>query len=114
DKDIPSSGIVFGRSPQQDNKLVAFPMKTISVEKYDEIYEQYEKLIDNLCKPRLVLGQMGTRKSEWIVNYALSLVNAGLSVILVDPKNDTQERLIESIPENKINKIDYLNLGDLV
>lgn len=114
DKDVPSSGIVFGYSPQQDNKLVAFPMKTISLEKYDELYAQYEKLIDNLCKPRLVLGQMGTGKSEWIVNYALNLVNAGLSVILVDPKNDTQERLIESMAHNKMDKIDYLNLGDLV
>lgn len=114
DKDVPTEGIVFGYLPQQDNRPVAFPMKPISLEKYDEIYEKYEKLIDNLCKPRLVLGQMGTGKSEWIVNYALSLIKAGLSVIIVDPKNDTQERLIESMPEDKMDKVDYLNLGDLV
>lgn len=114
DKDVPQKGIVFGYTPQADNRLVAFPMHVISLEKYDEIYEQYEKLIDNLCKPRLVLGQMGTGKSEWIVNYALSLVRAGLSVIIVDPKNDTQERLIESMPEEKMHLIDYLNLGDLI
>ena len=44
----------------------------------------------------------------------MALITAGLSIILVDPKNDTQERLIESIPEDKLNKIDYLNLGDLI
>ncbi|AEO93416.1 gp156 [Bacillus phage G] len=114
DKNVPSKGIVFGYSPQKDNKPVAFPMKVISLEKYDELYDEYEKLIDNLCKPRLVLGQMGTGKSEWVVNYTLSLINAGLSVIIVDPKNDTQERLIQSISEDKIDKIDYLNLGDLI
>lgn len=114
DKNVPADGIKFGYMPQQSNRTVAFPMKTISLEKYSEIYEKHEKMIDNLCKPRLVLGQMGTGKSEWIVNYALSLINAGLSVIIVDPKNDTQERLIESMPQNKMSKIDYLNLGDLI
>ncbi|MNJ90189.1 AAA-like domain protein [compost metagenome] len=114
DKNIPNKGVVFGFSPQQNNRLVAFPMNTISKEKYDSLYADYEKLIDNICKPRLVLGMMGTGKSEWIVNYTLSLIEKGLSVILVDPKNDTQKRLIESIPEDKLDKINYLDLGDLL
>ncbi|MDF2533987.1 MAG: hypothetical protein K0R18_144 [Bacillales bacterium] len=114
DKNVPNKGIVFGYSPQQGNRLVAFPMNVISKEKYDELYQEYEKMIDNICKPRLVLGMMGTGKSEWIVNYTLSLIEAGVAVILVDPKNDTQKRLIESMPENKLEKIDYLDLGDLL
>lgn len=114
DKNVPHDGIVYGYSPQNGDKNVAFPMKLISKAKYDEIYEQYEKMIDNVCKPRLILGQMGTGKSEWIVNYALSLIKMGLAVILVDPKNDTQKRLIESMPENKMHLIDYLDLGDLI
>jgi len=114
DKDVPSEGLIFGTYPQLNGKPVAFPSVPISIEKYQEIYSEYEKIIDNLCKPRLVLGQMGTGKSEWIINYAISLVKMGISVILVDPKNDTQKRIIESLPDEYINRVDYLNLGDLV
>lgn len=113
DKNLPSKGVVFGFSPQQNNKEIAFPMSTISLEKYDEQYKQCEKMIDNLCKPRLILGQMGTGKSEWIINYTISLIKSGVGVVIVDPKNDTQKRLIESIPDKYLDKIDYLNLGDL-
>lgn len=114
DKDIPNKGLVFGLSPQLNMKPVAFPMISISKEKYQELYDEHEKIIDNICKPRLVLGQMGTGKSEWIINYALNLIKLGVSVILVDPKNDTQKRLIESIPDSHANNIDYLDLGDLI
>lgn len=114
DKNVPNKGVVFGTSPQQGNRNVAFPMNVISKETYHKTYEDFEKMIDNICKPRLVLGMMGTGKSEWIVNYTLNLINMGLSVILVDPKNDTQKRLIESMPEDKIHLIEYLDLGDLM
>jgi hypothetical protein len=114
DKNVPDKGIVFGYLPQYGDKNVAFPMHLISKKTYDQLAEQYDKLIDNVCKPRLILGQMGTGKSEWIVNYALSLINMGLAVILVDPKNDTQKRLIESMPQEKMHLIDYLDLGDLI
>lgn len=114
DKEIPNKGIIFGISPQQNNRSLAFPMTIISNKNYKETYEQHEKIIDNICKPRLVLGQMGTGKSEWIINYALNLIKYGVSVILVDPKNDTQKRLIESIPDDCLDKIDYLDLGDLI
>lgn len=114
DKNVPSKGAVFGYLPQSNNKKVAFPMVPISLSTYKKQYEEFEKIIDNICKPRLILGQMGTGKSEWIINYTISLINLGLSVVLVDPKNDTQKRLIESIPEKHKDKIDYLNLGDLV
>jgi hypothetical protein len=113
DKNVPSKGVVFGESPQQNNKSIAFPMLPISLDKYGELYEKNEKLIDNLCKPRLILGQMGTGKSEWIINYTINLIKSGVAVILVDPKNDTQKRLIESVPEKYLDKIDYLDLGDL-
>lgn len=114
DKNVPHKGVEFGYLPQSNNKKVAFPMTPISLENYKTQYEKYEKIIDNICKPRLVLGQMGTGKSEWIISYTLNLIKLGVGVVLVDPKNDTQKRLIESIPEKDKDRIDYLNLGDLV
>ncbi|MNC14525.1 AAA-like domain protein [compost metagenome] len=57
---------------------------------------------------------MGTGKSEWIINYTLNLIKMGVAVILVDPKNDTQKRLIESIPQQYLDNIEYIDLGDLI
>lgn len=114
DKNVPSKGVAFGYLPQNNNKKVAFPMVPISLKTYKEVYAEFEKIIDNICKPRLVLGQMGTGKSEWIINYTINLIKMGISVVVVDPKNDTQKRLIESIPDKYADKIDYLNLGDLI
>lgn len=110
DNNVPTKGIVFGIS---NKKPVAFPMIPLSKEKYKELHEKYEKIIDNICKPRLVLGQMGTGKSEWIINYAISLAKMGVGLIVVDPKNDTQQRLIESLPDELMHLVDYIDLGDL-
>lgn len=110
DKNIPMKGIVFGDS---NGRPVAFPMAVISPKKYAEIYAEYERIIDNICKPRLILGQMGTGKSEWIVNYAIALAQFGIGLILVDPKNDTQQRMIESLPEEYMHLVDYIDLGDI-
>lgn len=112
DKNIPSKGLLLGTSVA-NGKRVAFPMIPISLEHYSQIHKEHEKIIDNICKPRLVLGQMGTGKSEWVINYAISLIRMGVSLILVDPKNDTQQRLIESIPNEYAHLIDYIDLGDI-
>lgn len=113
DRDVPEKGIVFGKYPQQNWRTVAFPMKVISKEQYNVLHKEYEKIIDNICKPRLVLGQMGTGKSEWVINYALAVIKMGVGLILIDPKNDTQQRLIESIPKEYMHLVDYIDLGDL-
>lgn len=110
DKDVPTKGLVFGTS---NGKPVAFPMAMISLDMYEHLHKEYEKIIDNICKPRLVLGQMGTGKSEWTINYCISLIQKGVGLIVVDPKNDTQQRLIESIPKEYMHLVDYIDLGDL-
>ena len=38
----------------------------------------------------------------------------GIPSILVDPKFDTQKRLIESIPEEYLKYVDFLDLGDMI
>jgi hypothetical protein len=112
DRNISKKGIVFGVSNGQP---VAFPAPTtpLSNKTYKECYEHIAKYIDNLVKPRLVLGQPGSGKSEWIINYVIALVKMGIGVIVVDPKNDTQQRLLECMPNEFLLKLDYLNFGDI-
>lgn len=109
DKNVPSKGIIYGTS---NNRNIAFPMVPITVKNYTKKYNDIKEIVDNICKPRLVLGQMGTGKSEWIINYVISLAKLGLGIIVVDPKNDTQQRLIESLPNELIKKVEYINFGD--
>ncbi len=111
DKDIPKTGIVFG---ELNNSPLAFPCVKLNVETYEKNYKKYHSIIDNLCKPKLILGQQGSGKSEWLINYIISMAEYGIGQIIIDPKNDTQQRLIESIPNELLDKLVYVNLGDVV
>lgn len=110
DKDVPKEGIVFG---DFDGIPLAFPGVPLSTKTYTKIYKKLHSMVDNLCKPKLVLGQQGTGKSEWLINYVISLVKLGIGAIVVDPKNDTQQRLIESLPDELLSRVEYINLGDV-
>lgn len=111
DKDIPRDGIVFG---ELNGTKIAFPGEVIDINSYKQNYKEYHSIVDNMCKPRLILGQQGTGKSEFLIRYILAQIKLGIGVIVVDPKNDTQQRLIESLPEEYMSKLIYINLGDTV
>lgn len=109
DRNVPTNGLVFGES---NSKPVAFPINVLSPNTYEKMYKDVQRMVDNMCKPKLILGQQGTGKSEWIINYVIALAKCGIGVIVVDPKNDTQQRLLESLPEDLMKKVIYINLGD--
>jgi hypothetical protein len=109
DKNVPTEGIIFGDS---NNIPVAFPITNMNALEYSKRYPEIERIVDNIVKPKLVLGQQGTGKSEWVINLIISYAKAGLGVIAMDPKNDTQQRLLESMPPELLSKVDYINFGD--
>lgn len=115
DNNISKEGILFGES--NGNRIAFHWPPEFNWDNRnlldDKTYKKFMRAIDDICKPRLILGQMGVGKSEWILNYMLALIKAGIGIILVDPKNDTQQRLIESLDEEFIQKTDYINIGDL-
>lgn len=114
DNNVPSEGIVIAKT--NDDIPIAIPAPTIILNKdiYSSIYKQHEKEIDNLCKCKLVMGLPGSGKSEWIVSYCIRSLYRGIPFILIDPKFDSQKRLIESLPEQFLDNVDFLDLGDLV
>ena len=59
------------------------------------------------------MGVPGSGKSEWLVNYCINCLRYGMPFILIDPKFDSQKRLIESIPDEYLKNVDLLDLGDL-
>ena len=123
DKKVPKTGILVG-SYKDIDYCIGTPDKILDRKKYSDIYIQKSvfndnevnnsQIIDNLCKTRLVEGLPGTGKSEIITNLAISGLQRGLPFILIDPKYDTQKRLIESIPEKFLKDIDFLDLGDML
>lgn len=123
DKNIPKEGIHVG-SYNDIDYYIATPTIIMNHKNYKDVYNgksivcdneiANSQIIDNLCKTRLIEGVPGTGKSETITNIAISGLRRGLPFILIDPKYDTQKRLIESIPEQYINNVDFLDLGDIL
>lgn len=114
DRDVPQEGVNFGMTGHNFDIPCCFPAIPVSTETFKSCYADIHKLIDNFAKPRLFLGQQGTGKSEAIINYVIACIKLGIGVIVVDPKNDTQQRLIESIPHEFLHNLDYINYGDTV
>lgn len=133
DKNVPTEGLFIGK--QCDNTIpvcFATPTEIININNYKSIYNKdylciktskndnskrnikNYNIIDNLSKSTLIMGLQGTGKSEIINSKAINGLKRGIPFILIDPKFDTQKRLIESIPEEYIDNIDFLDLGDLL
>lgn len=123
DKKVPQTGIFIG-SYKENKYYIGTPEQILTRENYSNIYTLKSKflnkdlnnsqIIDNLCKTRLIEGLPGTGKSEIITNLAIAGLRRGIPFILIDPKYDTQKRLIESIPDEYIKNVDFLDLGDMM
>lgn len=131
EKSIPKDGIYIGEQngglpvciatpndilTSKTYKDIYIKKSTITTSNSEKIYKEIKnnQIIDNMCKSQLIMGLPGTGKSEFVTTYAVSCLERGIPFILMDPKFDTQKRLIESIPDKYIKNIEFLDLGDLV
>ncbi len=60
-----------------------------------------------------VIGKTGTGKSTLLSNMIISDIREGRGVALIDPHGDLAERVLDFVPQNRINDVIYFNPGDL-
>lgn len=92
--DAPRHGIVLGRIDREGfgEDLVVAP----------------EALLEHVH----VLGPTGRGKSTWLLNLALAWIEAGYGLVLLDPKRDLVQRLLQRIPATRVDDVELLDLGD--
>jgi hypothetical protein len=90
----PRSGITLGRADRQGfaDELVVAP--------------------ESLLEHTHVLGPTGRGKSTWLLNLALEWIENGYGLVLLDPKRDLAQRLLQRVPASRVNDVELLDLGD--
>lgn len=59
-----------------------------------------------------VIGKTGTGKSTLLLNMAVSDIERGNGLCLIDPHGDIADKLLDYIPQNRINDVIYFNPAD--
>jgi len=59
-----------------------------------------------------VIGKTGTGKSTLFQNMAISDIQKGKGVCVIDPHGDITENLLDYLPEERINNVIYFNATD--
>ena len=60
----------------------------------------------------ILLGPTGSGKSTAMLNLIMADINAGRSVLVIDPKTDLATNIIERIPEHRANDVTILDVSD--
>jgi hypothetical protein len=60
-----------------------------------------------------VIGKTGTGKSTLLLNMAISDIQNGNGLCIIDPHGDVAETVLNYIPEERINDVIYFNPSDL-
>lgn len=60
-----------------------------------------------------ILGKTGTGKTELLLNMAIQDINRGYGIAFLDPHGDTAERLLDFVPQKRVNDVLYFNPADL-
>lgn len=59
-----------------------------------------------------VIGKTGTGKSTLLLNMAVSDIERGNGICLIDPHGDLAEKLLDYVPRERINDVVYFNPAD--
>lgn len=60
-----------------------------------------------------ILGKTGTGKTELMFNMVIQDIKRGYGVGFFDPHGETAEKLLDFVPQNRINDVLYFNPADL-
>jgi hypothetical protein len=59
-----------------------------------------------------IVGKSGSGKTTTLFNIAMSDIEAGEGVTIIDPHGDLAESIIDCVPPGRTNDVCYLNVGD--
>jgi hypothetical protein len=65
--------------------------------------------MDDLKKPTWILGRSGRGKSSLLFSIAVSLMQQGLGVGVVDPHGDLAEDLLNALPSSRVRDLIYMD-----
>lgn len=60
-----------------------------------------------------VIGKTGVGKTELLVNMAVQDIKSGHGLAFIDPHGENAERLLNFIPNSRVNDVIYINPGDI-
>ena len=69
-------------------------------------------LIEDALRHVLAVGPTGTGKSTFLYWYALSAIRNGLGLLLLDPKGDLAEAVLDAVPESRAKDVAFLDFAD--
>ncbi|MCX6799632.1 MAG: type IV secretion system DNA-binding domain-containing protein, partial [Candidatus Falkowbacteria bacterium] len=69
--------------------------------------------VDDRRRHMYIIGKTGMGKSTILENMIIDDIRAGKGIALVDPHGDLAEKVLEFIPEERINDVVYLNPADM-
>ncbi len=67
---------------------------------------------EDALKHVLAVGPTGTGKSTFLYWYALAALRAGLGLLLLDPKGDLAEAVLDAVPEERAEDVAFLDFAD--
>ncbi|MFA6514310.1 MAG: CxxC-x17-CxxC domain-containing protein [Patescibacteria group bacterium] len=68
---------------------------------------------DDRRRHMYLIGKTGMGKSTVLENMIIDDIKAGYGVAVVDPHGDLAEKIIEYIPDNRVNDVVYFNPSDI-
>lgn len=68
---------------------------------------------DDRSRHIYIIGKTGTGKTELLFNIALQDIRRGHGICFIDPHGETAEKLLDFVPQRRINEVLYFNPGDL-
>ena len=106
-KGEPPSNLPYIDNPETEGDTTPIGMttfrgqlKTFGIKKDDRRRHMY------------VIGKSGTGKSRFLENLAISDIERGEGVAVVDPHGELIDRILKYIPRNRINDVVYFNPAD--
>ena len=78
----------------------------------DRLDQRYGLEIDDALKHVLAVGPTGTGKSTFQYWYAISAIESGLGMLLLDPKGDLARAVLDGVPEARAKDVAFLDFAD--